>query len=128
MNEADLKRLFPNASASTLKRNLQSGVARLHPDNAQPDKLLSLERAAEREETGWHGPARRFEITFTVFALRPCDWDGWDCKRLQDWLVEAGIIPSDKWDTLSGRVLSKKVSKAIEERTEIEIAAYEEGK
>lgn len=97
------------------------GAARVHAIDPKPVEGRALERVDAGEEARWYGPARRFEITFTVYACAPCDWDGWDVKRLQDWIVTAGIIPDDGWKTLSGRVLSQKVRQKSEERTEISI-------
>jgi Holliday junction resolvase RusA-like endonuclease len=80
-----------------------------------------LDSPPPREETRWHDAACRFEVVFTVFSVRPCDWDGYDIKALQDFLITAGIIPDDGWKTLSGRVVSRKAATKDEERTEIEI-------
>lgn len=96
-------------------------AARLSAVNQEPVERVPLVKPAARKEKGRVRPKRRFEITFTIHAVRPCDWDGWDCKYLQDWCVTAGLIPSDGWDVLSGRVLSRKVSTEVEEKTVIEI-------
>lgn len=95
----------------------------LHAVNPKPTKRVPLDDVNKRKETGWYGAARRFEITFKIYAVRPCDWDGWDVKRLQDWLVKSGILPGDGWDVLSGRVTSEKVCSEAEEKTVIEIKA-----
>lgn len=88
---------------------------------SKPAKRLPLDPTPAREETRWYGSAVRFEIVFTVYALYPCDWDGYDIKALQDFCVHAGIIPNDGWKTLSGRVVSRKAATKEEERTEIEV-------
>ena len=62
-----------------------------------------------------------FKICFTVYAVRPADWDGWHIKELQDLLVKSGVIPGDDWATLGGEVLSRKVKTKEEEKTVIEI-------
>jgi len=92
----------------------------MHP---QPDERVPLDNTFEGKEACWYEAARRFEVVFTVYSRRPCDWDGYDIKALQDFLVTAGIIPDDGWRTLSGRVVSKKVSTEGEEKTTIEIMA-----
>jgi len=115
---------FQNAS-DTFKRlnphlfaDQNSGI---HAMQQKPDERLPLVNAPQGEETRWHDAAVSFEITFIIYSARPCDWDGWDIKYLQDWLVKARIIPDDGWKTLSGRVRTQKVATEAEEKTEIEI-------
>lgn len=88
---------------------------------SKPDERVPLDNADAGKEASWHDVAQRFEIVFTVYSQRPCDWDGYDIKALQDFLCSAGIIPNDKWSTLSGRVLSRKAATKDEEKTVIEI-------
>lgn len=66
-------------------------------------------------------PTIRKRIKFTVYSIRPCDWDGFHVKELQDLLVHAGIMDSDDWSSLQGEVISEKVHSKEEERTLIEI-------
>lgn len=122
MTYDELKSQFPNASESFLRANADNNSARIRPANPQRIEGRPLERPVTGQETRWHFPAERFQITFTVFATSPADWDNYSIKYLQDWLVAAGIIPGDGWKTLSGRVLPVKVHTKEEERTEIEIA------
>ena len=118
MTREALKLAYPNCSAAFLARNAsQDGQAspddhrpRLHAVQPQSNERVPLDARPEGEETRWYASARRFEILFTVHSQRPCDWDGWDIKALQDFLVRAGIIPDDGWKTLSGRVVSEKVA------------------
>ncbi len=110
----ELKRLFPQASADTISRN-QVGATGLHPVEPEPVKRRSLVRRVPRKEAC--GP--RFEIVFTIYAVRPCDWDGWHIKPTQDLLAAIGLLPGDAWHQLEGRVRSRKVHTAEEERTEI---------
>jgi hypothetical protein len=115
-----------NVSESVRKRN-----PHLYPNhnqgirtaNTQPGPRLPLELSETAEEAHWPYAHGRFEITFTVYSLRPADYDGYYIKHLQDFLVSAGIIPGDGWDTLSGRVVSRKAATKGEERTEILIHA-----
>lgn len=83
----------------------------------QPAKRRSLVNRVSRKEAG--GP--RFEIVFTVYAVKPADWDGYQIKALQDMLVRSGILSGDSWNTLQGRVISAKAEREEMERTEIEI-------
>lgn len=121
MTENELKRRFPNASPSFIKANLGDRGERVCAIKPKPDERLSLDGSGEREEACWHDASECFEIVFTVFARKPCDWDGYDIKALQDFCIKAGIIPDDGWKTLSGRVYSRKVATEAEEKTIIEI-------
>lgn len=111
-----------------LERN--STIARLNPDlfgapsaapirpvEPQPVKRNPLVRRVRREKES--GPC--FEIVFTVYAVRPCDYDGYHVKPLQDFIVHAGILPGDSWHQLEGRVYSRKVHTEEEEKTTVEI-------
>ena len=90
---------------------------------AKPVGRLPLDNEGEAKEAHWYFPAKRFEVTYTIYSIRPADFDGIDIKFLQDFCVKAGIIPDDKWSVLSGRVCSKKAATEAEEKTEIEILA-----
>ena len=129
MNEAELRRRFPSASPAFIRRVL-TGSERaaldyydpgLRPLQPKPVERLSLDAGPAGEKESWHDAARRFEIVFIIYSRRPCDWDGYDIKALQDFLITAGIIPDDGWKTLSGRVCTEKVTTEAEERTEIQI-------
>lgn len=121
MTTHELKQRYPRASAAFLKANADpERVCAMQPE---PVERMPLVAAATREETRRNGPAQRFEIVFTIYSVRPCDWDGYDIKHLQDWIVTAGILPNDGWKTLSGRCVSKKAATKDEERTEVEIVS-----
>lgn len=77
----------------------------------------TLVSGVPREETG----SPRLNVHFTIYAQRPCDWDGWHIKPIQDMLIEAGILSDDAWNILNGSVSARQVHSAEEERTEIEI-------
>lgn len=81
-----------------------------------PRKAKSRNRAPVSPE-----PKSRQRIKFTVYAVRPCDWDGYHIKELQDMLIHAGILDSDDWASLRGEVISEKVYSKEEEMTVIEI-------
>lgn len=128
MNREKLKQLYPNASPAFIRLNStvsESGIetksVQVRAVQSKPNGQLPLDGEGAGEEARWYGPARRFEIRFVVYSQRPCDYDGYDIKALQDWLVKAGIIPDDGWKALFGGCRSEKVSTQGEERTEIEI-------
>jgi hypothetical protein len=109
----ELRKLFPKASAATIAAN----APRVCPTQQERPEGRPLERAVEREK-----PRRsRAQIVFRVYAIRPNDWDNVWAKDLQDMLIVSGILDDDAWDTLQGSVISEKVHRPEEERTEIEI-------
>ena len=125
-----LRKRFPKAPESFFQRqinheNTDHHNSRLRPAAPKPVERLPLDDARGAEEAHWYDAAGRFEIVFTVYSVRPADYDGFDIKALQDFLVSAGIIPSDKWNVLSGRVVSRKAATEAEEKTVVEITAIE---
>lgn len=107
---------FENASESTKRRNPHLfGSAGLPSAGQQCGERDALGHIPEGKTAG----GTRFEISFTVYAVRPNDYDNLRCKELQDCLVKAGLIPDDNWRVLQGRIISKKASSQAEERTEI---------
>lgn len=121
MNLAELKARFPHATESFLRHNADDHPERVSAADAKPHEGNALEQPASGEEARWHGTANRFEITYTIYSVRPADFDNYSCKYVQDFLVKAGILPNDGWRCLSGRVISRKAKTQAEERTEIEI-------
>lgn len=96
----------------------QSYVERLRAANPQPVEGKPLVSPVPREETG----LRRARIVFTVYAVRPADWDGYHIKELQDMVVHAGILRDDDFQTvIEGTVRSRKAASKSDERTEIEV-------
>lgn len=123
----ELERFFPNATSSAKRRNAvqsdpEDRAARPSATDAQPTQGNALVGPAWGEDSRWYGAATRFTLRFTVYAVRPADWDGWHVKELIDSLVAAEIIPDDGWQTVEeGCVATRKVDTAQEERTEIHI-------
>lgn len=103
--------------AARAARKAGVGAQGVPAANAECDPRQALERPVARKAAD----GKRFEILFTVYAVRPCDYDNYHCKVLQDCLVRAGFIPNDDWRTLQGRVISHKANNRQEERTEIVI-------
>lgn len=121
-----LKQRFPNASVSFLLANASDtpdGVVRLRTQVPQPDRREALERSQARPRQGKGRTQGRYRITFRCYRCSPMDWDNAaaSMKRLQDSIVEAGLLPDDNWRVLEGAVVSAKAASKAEERTEIEI-------
>jgi len=114
----DLKRFFPGASPSTLRRN-QAVAQRSSSPQPEPITRNPLAGKARREAKGSTGATVRYRVKFTVYATRPMDWDNIACKELQDCLVIAALIPDDNWQVLEGVIVSKKARTREEEGTEI---------
>jgi hypothetical protein len=94
-----------------------AGVRAPYPQPAKGDALVS---AAPRK--GKSSPRTpRCIIRFTIYAVRPADWDGYHIKELQDCLVKSGLLDGDEWDILEGQVTSEKVHTKAEEKTVIEV-------
>ena len=121
MNEHEFRRRFPNASASTIRRNAEDRTAGVPPANAQSDGRVPLVRGKGRKKTGGRSTAGRVTIRFTIYAIRPADWDGWNIKQIQDGLRHASLLVNDDWHLLQGEVRSEKVQTIEEERTVIEL-------
>lgn len=115
----DLAAILRGSSSSTRARNrhLFPDVEGVRPAQREPAVGQALVRAGRGKAPRRAG----FEIVFTVFAIRPNDWDNVWTKPLQDHLVRAGILDDDRWDFLAGRVLCCKAKTKAEERTEITI-------
>jgi len=118
LDAARLKKLNTAPEGSYVAKNNIDGI---RPNHSKSSKRSALVSQSSGEDSRWYGTARRFEVTYTIFSQHPCDYDGYDIKSLQDFLVKSEVIPDDKWDLLSGRVISCKAHTEEEERTEIEI-------
>jgi hypothetical protein len=119
MSPNELKRYFPNASASTLRAN---SAASLPASDKEPTQGGALERVSKGKKAGSGSPITRIGLAFCVYAVRPADVDGWDLKEIIDALSGAQILDGDGWDRfyIAG-IYSEKVQKKSEERTEITI-------
>ena len=122
--EQILKR-YPNANERFIQRVIDADSAGVRPAAPKPVGRVPLDAKSGAEEAHWYHAAKRFEVTYTVYSVRPADYDGYDIKALQDFLVKAGMLTDDRWDVLAGRVVSRKAATEEEERTEIEIRAFD---
>jgi hypothetical protein len=95
-------------------------VDRIRAGDPQPTQGDALVDPAPRKSKSSPEPVRCI-IRFTIYAVRPADWDGYHIKELQDCLVHAGLLDGDEWDRLEGYVTSKKVHTKTEEKTIIEV-------
>lgn len=103
------------------KQDARGGAKPLPSVHQEPAGRSALVIPEEGADTRWYGTAKRFEITFIIYAQRPADFDGWTIKHCIDMCVAAGIIPEDDWRTLEGRIISRKANGKDEEKTVIEI-------
>lgn len=120
-NREALRKRFPNASEAFLARNSEPVAARPHPSIQEPAQGKTLDRAASGKDSSGRCHRSRVKIRVTVRAIRPCDYDNYHIKELQDVLVRAGILEDDSWDLLQGEVVSEKVDTIEQEGTLIEI-------
>lgn len=119
-----IKRLFPNASASTIRRNLNDNPPGLPASEPQPSQLGTLDISSSgktKKRTRSVQCPERYVIVFHIHAVRPQDWDNWSTKELQDFIIKAGILPSDNWRVLQGSIVPHKVDRPEQEKTVIEI-------
>jgi hypothetical protein len=88
---------------------------------AEPHPRPALVAPAHRETPSCARAPQRTTITYIVRAQRPCDYDNWCIKFLQDCLIASGILDDDNWKVLQGTVISEKCATAEEEGTTIVI-------
>ena len=103
------------------RKQAGAGNKGLHSNDSKPAQGHTLELRTPGKAKGSISPFGRFRITFIVYSQRPCDWDGYDVKALQDMLVHAGFIYSDDWASLEGSCISRKAISKQEEKTVIVI-------
>ena len=114
MTPDGLKRLFPNASASTLAANAEGA-----------GKTPKLERdpsnAALEAEQGEEGASSRVHIRFVSVRKRLLDPDNLSEKWLLDCLRYCGAIRGDEPDKITLETTQRKARKGEEEHTLVEI-------
>lgn len=123
MNPHQLKRLFPDASASVLAANAHD-YGKDHADSQLPDaeqreRATPLARRDEGEAQGAGCPL----VRFTLYRVKLLDVDAKysSVKDLLDGLQHAGLIRGDKEGEINLEVRQTKVASYAEERTVIEI-------
>jgi len=121
VTRAELLARYPNASEAFLKRNADVGDSRIRAAEPKRTQGVPLVSPSPRKAKGRSRLVRRYQITYRVFAVRPCDWDNYYIKGLQDLLVTAGLLPGDAWYQLYGTVIPEKVRSKDEEKTVVEI-------
>ncbi len=118
MNEHQLKRIFPNASRSTIAAN--RGVV----SNPEPQRHEAPTLGATIP--GEAKSLRRPRIRFTLFRCQLLDPDNaaGSVKDLLDGLRHSSLIQGDEWHAIKLEVEQEKVSKRKDERTEIVIIPF----
>jgi hypothetical protein len=101
---------------------VQADPSRVHTTVKQRSPRKALDKADSRKAES----RPRFEIVFTVHAVRVPDYDNPHCKIAQDLLVRSGILHGDDWRVLQGRVITTKAYSQDQEKTEICITPLSE--
>lgn len=115
MTEHELRRRFPNASASTIKRNKTGGAA----SSPKPEQVILDEPVAEKAgETKDSAP---IHVSIRSYRRRLLDPDNACPKYFIDCLRYSGLIPDDRPEDITLQVSQVKVKTKAEERTEITI-------
>jgi hypothetical protein len=114
MNEHQLRRLFPNASRSTIEAN-----ASLPPPEPQRDKTPALDKTTEGEAQS----LGRVVVRFTQYRVQLLDDDNLagSIKDLLDGVKHSHLIRDDSSKEIDLQVNQIKVQHHSDERTEIEI-------
>jgi Holliday junction resolvase RusA-like endonuclease len=120
MTPNELKRRFPNASDSFIKRNL-SPVRGLQNTEPQRSAKVALGVEGEAKQAG---PSRR-QVSITSVRKRLIDPDNLFVKPLIDALRYEGVIADDSAAHIVLVVKQEKVNHKHDERTVIEISDIE---
>ena len=126
-----LREKFPRAPESFFQRqadheNADHHNSGLRPATGKPVERVPLENLGGSENPHWYAAARRFEIEFIIYSVRPADADGFSTKAATDFLVKIGILPEDRWDVVvKSSISSRKAATEGEERTEVIISTVE---
>ena len=118
MNEQDIRRLFPNASASLFRAN----KAGRELPSAKPERHVKHEPlAAADKEKGDSAPCK---VSIISYRRRLLDIDNLygGVKWFVDALRYEGVIQDDDPESIALTVSQVKVKTKQEQRTEIEIA------
>jgi Holliday junction resolvase RusA-like endonuclease len=125
MKRDEIIKRYPNASPSFIARNCDDNAASLPPKASGKRRNEALDRSAQRKRAVEDGAesGARYHIRFTVYSIRPRDWDNLaaSLKSLQDAVVAAGWLPDDNWKVLTGEAIPANAKTKAEQRTVIEI-------
>lgn len=119
MNEYEIRKFFPNASASTIARN---ALHRVRPPDAQQEPNPGDEPVAEAPRAGPDPVFRRVRITSYRKVLLD-ERNLWDAY-FTDALVRAGILFDDSPQYCKVEVSQVQVVDWWAERTTIQITPY----
>lgn len=119
MDRETLRRLFPNASAATLKANADPPRTQLPHAELESHQAPALERAVPREKES----LRRTRIRFIGYRVRPLDPDNFagSVKDLLDGLRHASLLDGDEDWRIELETRQEKVGSYAQEKTVIEI-------
>jgi hypothetical protein len=114
VDERTFKRLFPNASRTTIKANVE-----LRDPEPEPHDPPALDGTVEGKEER----LGRVVVRITGYRVRPLDPDNFagGCKGLLDGLRHAHLIRGDESWRIIFQTEQERVQTFGEERTEIEI-------
>lgn len=107
--------------AEWLAKQNRAGDSGLRAAEQKQPAGQPLERALPRKTKGGNVATERARIEYTVFAVRPPDYDNAWTKCLTDCLVAIGWIRGDDWWLLHGGCTCEKAHDKAEEKTVIEI-------
>jgi hypothetical protein len=114
MTTNEIKRLFPNASASTIAAN--SSVVQ----DAQCERSPGDEHVGEDAAEGCY--QGRYTVRITSYRRRLCDADNVFPKHFLDALVESTLLRGDSPKEIDLEVVQQRVNDPWDERTEIDIS------
>ena len=117
MTPDEIKKYFPNASASTLRANLPACAAL--PDAEQRQRPEALARGDEGEAP--RPGLRHCRFTLVRKQLLDVDAKYASVKDLLDCLATAGVIRGDKEGEITLEVVQRKIDKGEPEQTAVEI-------
>lgn len=126
MTENELRKYFPGASASTLRRNKAHDQEKSsEPEHFVQDESVGAICGKEGDAgsaSGSNSESKgRVSVTITCYFTRPLDPDNVACKHLIDGLRHAGLLVDDRPQDIDLRIRQAKVDKRSEEKTEVTI-------
>lgn len=119
LTPGEIKRMFPNASKSTLSAN----ETHTQPQLPDPEPKPKPRRALEHSLPGKEESLPRVTVRFIGYRVRPIDPDNFagSCKDLLDGLRHAALIRGDEPWRIRFETEQCKVAHYAQEKTVIEI-------